>query len=167
MAIHGRMQIKRGSPKYTYLVSACLAGIRCTCDGGHKLAKKIERLAEDGQALSVCPELLGGLGIPRPSCEILGGDGTDVLNGRAKVITHSGRDISRTLIKGAARALGLAKKYGIKKAVLKSKSPSCGAGRIYDGSFSGRLKKGDGVTTALFRINRIAVFTEKDKGYAQ
>ena len=162
------MAIRRNkkTATYTYLVSACLAGIRCTYNGSHKLTRKIRRLAEEARALPVCPELLGGSSIPRPSCEIRGGDGQDVLEGRAKVVTHSGKNISRILIKGAARTLGLAKKYGIKKAVLKSKSPSCGAGRIYDGSFSGRLKKGDGVTAALLRRNRIAVFTEKDKGYA-
>lgn len=165
MAIRRNRKNKRDRPAYAYLVSACLAGIRCTYNGGHKLTRKIRRLTEEAQALPVCPELLGGSGIPRSSCEILGGDGRDVLEGRAKVVTHSGEDVSRMLIKGAVRTLGLAKKYRIKKAVLKSKSPSCGAGRIYDGSFSCHLKKGDGVTAALLRRNGIAIFTEKDKGY--
>lgn len=166
MAIRRNRKTKRDAPTYTYLVSACLAGIRCTYNGGHKLTRKIRRLAEEAQALPVCPELLGGSSIPRPSSEIRGGDGQDVLKGRAKVVTHSGKDISRVFIKGAARTLGLAKKYGIRKAVLKSKSPSCGVGRIYDGTFSRRLKKGDGVTAALLRRNKIAVFTEKAKSYA-
>jgi uncharacterized protein YbbK (DUF523 family) len=167
MAIRRNKKTKRDTQAYAYLVSACLAGIRCTYKGGHKLERKILRLVEESKALPVCPELLGGSGIPRPNCEIKDGDGEDVLDGRAKVITRSGRDISKILIKGAKRTLGIAKKYGIKKAVLKSKSPSCGCARIYDGTFSRRLKKGDGVTAALLRRNRISVFTEKDKNYAK
>ena len=166
MAIRKNRIIKHDAPTYTYLVSACLAGMNCTYNGGHKRTEKICQLVEDGRALPVCPELLGGSSVPRPSCEIRGGDGHDVLDGRAKVVTHLGKNISSVLIKGASRTLELAKKYKTKMAVLKSKSPSCGAGRIYDGSFSSRLKKGDGVTAALLRRNKIAVFTEKDKSYA-
>lgn len=166
MAIRRKRKARRNSPKYDFIVSACLAGICCTYGGGHKLKVKIRRLVEDARALPVCPEILGGSGIPRPSSEIMGGDGLDVLEGRAKVLTRSGKDVSGVFIKGAIRTLGLAKKYRIKKAVLKSKSPSCGAGRIYDGSFSFRIKEGDGVTAALLRRNEIALFTEKDKGYA-
>jgi len=153
-------------PKYNYLVSACLAGIRCTYNANHKLKKKIQRLTEDGMAIAICPEILGGSKVPRRVCEIQGGDGYDVLDGSAKAIECSGRNISKVLIKGARRALGAAKRYGITKAILKSKSPSCGCGRIYDGTFTRRLIKGDGVTTALLRRNGISIFTEKDEDYA-
>ena len=153
-------------PKDNYLVSACLAGIRCTYNANHKLKKKIQRLTEDGMAMPICPEILGGSKVPRRVCEIQGGDGYDVLDGSAKVIECSGRNISKVLIKGARRALRVAKRYGITKAILKSKSPSCGCGRIYDGTFTRRLIKGDGVTTALLRRNGISVFTEKDRDHA-
>lgn len=162
MAIRRKDRVKRGAPEYAYLVSACLAGIRCTYDGRHKLRKKVRRLVKEGRALPVCPELLGGSKVPRPSCEIRGGDGADVLDGCAKVMTRSGRNISKILVKGAKRALAIAKRYGIDKAILKSNSPSCGAGHIYNGSFAGRLVKGDGVTAALLGRNGMTVFSEKD-----
>lgn len=150
-------------PSYKYLVSACLAGIRCTYNGNDKLDRRIRLLVGQGKALPVCPEVLGGSNVPRPCCEIRGGDGAGVLDGFAKAVTGSGRDISRVLTGGAARTLAIAKRYGIRNAILKSKSPSCGVGRIYDGSFTGRLVKGDGVTAALLRRSGVNVITEKGK----
>lgn len=115
-----------------------------------------------GIALPVCPEVLGGAPVPRPPCELGGGTGAAILAGTARACTASGSDVTKILIEGARRTLQLAVKYGIKKAILKSKSPSCGKGEIYDGTFSRSLRRGDGVTTALLKRHRIKIYTEKD-----
>jgi len=141
------------------MVSACLAGIDCTYTGKNKLKPSIKKMVDDGIAIPVCPEAMGGMGIPRENSEIVGGDGSDVLKGRARVITISGRDVTKTYIRGARAALSIARIYGIKKAVLKSKSPACGAGRIYDGSFTKKLKKGSGVTASLLCQKGIKVYS--------
>jgi uncharacterized protein YbbK (DUF523 family) len=151
----------KARPSYKLLVSACLAGIDCTYKGRNNLRKNIKRLVDAGRALPICPEVLGGSAIPRPQCEILGGDGASVLDGSAKVVTRSGRDVTRLLVTGARKTLRLAKKYAIKKAILKANSPSCGCGRIYDGTFTRRLIKGSGVTAALLGRNGIKMRTEK------
>ena len=156
----------RKNPSYIFLVSACLAGINCTYKGKNKLDRRVRKLTDQGLALPVCPEMMGGSPAPRQACEIVGGDGADVLDKKARVVTPSGQDISRMVLKGAREALRTAQRCGIKKAILKSKSPSCGCGHIYDGTFSRRLRKGDGVTAALLRRNHIRVYTEKDKTYA-
>ncbi|MBE3085062.1 MAG: DUF523 domain-containing protein, partial [Bacteroidetes bacterium] len=102
--------------------------------------------------IPVCPEQLGGLSTPREPSEQNGG----------KVITISGVDVTRSFITGAEQVLILAQIYGIKEAILKQESPSCGCGRIYDGTFSNRLIQGDGVTTILLKKNKIKVITEQD-----
>ena len=140
--------------------------MNCTYNGKNKLKKRVKKLVDSFIALPVCPEILGGSPVPRVTCEISGGGGNDVLDGTAKVITPSGRDISKKMILGARKTLLLARRYGIRKAILKSKSPSCGYGRIYDGSFRRVLKKGDGVTAALLRRNKIKIYSEKDRYYA-
>lgn len=116
--------------------------------------------------ITVCPEILGGLGIPRENSEIAGGDGTDVLTGDAAVITISGRDVTKNFVKGANAALSIAKKYRVRKAILKSKSPACGSGKIYDGTFCGRLKAGKGVLASLLIRNGIRVYTENGYKHA-
>lgn len=146
-----------------FIVSACLAGIDCTYNGKNKLNRRVERLVKTGVALPVCPELLGGSKTPRSPCEITGGDGNDVLNKKARVVTRSGSDITKILLRGGRRALKIAGDHGIKDAILKSKSPSCGHGKIYDGTFHKKLIKGDGVTTALFIKHGIRVFNEKGR----
>ena len=143
------------------MVSACLAGIRCSFDGKNRLNKYAKRLHMHGDALAVCPEVLGSLPVPRQRSEITGGSGKDVLDNKARVITLKGTDVTGNFIKGARSALKLAKKHKIKKAILKSKSPSCGPGVIYDGTFSGILKKGDGVLAAVLRQNKIMIYDEK------
>lgn len=117
----------------------------------------------EGRAVALCPEILGGLGVPRESAEIVGGDGADVLRKKAKVITASGRDCSGRFVKGARKALEYALERGIKKAILKSNSPSCGRGRIYDGTFKKILKRGNGVCAALLLRHGIRVLTERDR----
>ncbi len=133
------------------LVSACLAGKNCSWDGNNRLDPKIKDLVDKNQAVAVCPEVLGGRPIPRTKTEIKGGEGQDVLSGKAKVFDENGKDVTLEFLKGAAAALDVVKKFNVKEAILKSKSPSCGVGEIYDGSFKSNLIKGDGVTTALLK----------------
>ena len=133
------------------LVSACLAGIPCRYDGGSSPVPEIQRLVAEGHAVAICPEVAGGLPIPRLPAEIQGGDGQDVLEGRAKVVRQDGVDITEAFIKGAHQALSLARKIGAKRAILKARSPSCGVTFIHDGSFTGALREGMGVTAALLK----------------
>jgi len=145
------------------LVSACLLGIECAWDGkGRYKNKKVIELLKNEILIPVCPEQLGGLRTPRVLQEIQKGTGDDVLDGKSKVKNKAGEDVTRQFIKGARQALKIAKQYGITEFIAKSKSPSCGCGLIYDGSFSGKLIKGEGVTTALFKRNGIKVITEDD-----
>ncbi|MDD5495545.1 MAG: DUF523 domain-containing protein [Candidatus Omnitrophica bacterium] len=157
---HPRTHLKKDH-RNKFIVSACLAGLRCTCKGESRPAKRIMALVRSGKAMSACPEMLGGLGVPRDESEIVLGDGSDVLQKRAKVLTIAGKDVTENFVKGAGAFLELAKTHKITNAILKSRSPSCGIGTIYDGSFSHSLKTGDGVTAALLRMHGIKLFTEK------
>lgn len=133
------------------LVSACLAGIPCRYDGSSSPDPEIQGLVARGMAIPICPEVAGGLPTPRPPAEISGGDGRDVLEGKARVIRRDGTDVTQAFLDGAFKALSLAQKLGAKKAILKALSPSCGVKYIYDGSFTGTLREGMGVTAALLR----------------
>ena len=133
------------------LVSACLAGINCAWDGKNRLNKEIKKLVDDKLAIPVCPEVLGGRGIPRSRTEIKGGNGEAVLDRKAKVFDEHKKDVTDEFLKGAYIVLQTAKKHNIKKAILKSKSPSCGVGSVYDGSFRDNLVRGDGVSAALLK----------------
>lgn len=144
------------------LVSACLAGCECRFDGSSNETSKVARLVAEGNAVLVCPEEDGGLPTPRAPAEIVGGDGHDVLAGRARVITRDGRDVTAAYVAGAERALEVARAAGATKAILKAHSPSCGKGAIYDGSFTRTPIAGDGVTAALLSAHGIEVATEKD-----
>ncbi len=154
-------------PSCAFIVSACLAGVNCTYRGKNKLKNKLKTLVAEHRAIAVCPEVMGGLGIPRENSEIQGGAGAEVLTGKAVVLTRSGKDVSANYVRGSRRILAIARKYGLRKAILKSKSPACGRGMIYDGTFSRTLKKGDGVLAALLRKNRIIVYTELDLAHAK
>lgn len=149
-------------PVEKYIVSACLAGLKVRYDGTDKLSRKVRALVESGQAIICCPEQTGGLPTPRTPAEIFGGDGHDVLAGRAVVIDKYGHDVTAQFIKGAHECLEVARLFGATKAILKARSPSCGSGAIYDGSFSGTIEAGDGVTTALLKENGIDVLTEEE-----
>ncbi len=144
------------------LVSGCLSGNNGFYNGSVKACERIKRLVLENKAIPICPELLGGLSIPRERCEIKGGSGMDVLSGKCKVVTEFGKDVTENFVSGAESALALAKKYGATKAILKSRSPACGCGEIYDGFFQGRTLKGDGVACALLKKNGIEVMTDKD-----
>lgn len=142
------------------LVSACLAGRACRFDASAGYDDDVARLVAEGRAVLVCPEVDGGLGTPRPPAEIRGGDGHDVLDGRARVVTEQGEDVTEQYLEGARRALLRARQMGATRAILKARSPSCGTGAIYDGSFSRALVTGDGVTAALLQRAGIEVVTE-------
>jgi len=146
------------------LVSACLVGERVRYNGivknfeSHVLASWNRR----GWVVAICPEVAGGLSVPRPSSEISGSDGNQVLNGHKKVINIKGQDVTKYFLDGAQKALELASLLGIRLAILKEGSPSCGSNYIYDGSFSGIKKPGRGVTAALLEENGIRVFSERE-----
>lgn len=148
--------------KVPVLVSACLAGRACRYDGGANPDDEVGRLVAEGRAVLVCPEELGGLGTPRPAAEIQGGDGADVLDGRARVVTQAGIDVTEEYLAGAHIALDRARSAGVTTAILKARSPSCGNGCIYDGTFMRSAVPGDGVTAALLRRQGIEVLSEED-----
>lgn len=142
------------------IVSACLGGVNCKYNGGNNHNPEILELVKRGEAILICPEQLGGCPTPRSAAEVYGGTGKDVLLGKAKVINKDGKDVTDEFIKGAKEALKIAQGYGAKTAILKSGSPSCGKGRICDGSFSGKKIEGNGVTAEIFLENGIEVSTE-------
>jgi uncharacterized protein YbbK (DUF523 family) len=123
------------------IVSACLCGINCKYNGDNNRHEEFVKELRDGQVLPLCPEQLGGLPTPRGACEIKGGSGEDV---------------------GAQECLAIMRLAGVDEAVLQRRSPSCGAGKIYNGSFSGRLIEGDGVTAALLKKYGIKVWNDED-----
>jgi len=145
-----------------YLVSACLLGLPTRYDGGCCPIPRLIHLAARGLAIPFCPEVAGGLSIPRFPAEIVGGDGQVVLDGRARVLTIDGQDVTRAFLIGAQQALEIAQRLGIRQAVLKDESPSCGCHHIYDGTFSGHLVSGQGVTVALLQRNGVTVLSEED-----
>ncbi|MCA0985701.1 DUF523 domain-containing protein [Guptibacillus algicola] len=143
------------------LVSSCLAGLKVRYDGQHSLNDKIRKLVEENKAISICPELLGGFSTPREPCEIIGGDGEDVLNGKARVNEKSGRDVTDLYLKGAYTTLDKAIEMGATIVVLKENSPSCGSSMIYNGEFTGSRVQGNGVTSALLKRNGLRVISEE------
>ncbi|MGP7818865.1 DUF523 domain-containing protein [Niallia sp. 01092] len=147
------------------VVSSCLAGLMVRYNGTHSLHHKVQQLINEKKAIAVCPELLGGFNTPREPAEIVGGDGADVLAGKAKVLELSGADVTETYIDGAYKTLKIVKELGASIVVLKENSPSCGSAFIYNGDFKGRKIKGMGVTTALLRQNGIQVISEEELSY--
>ena len=145
------------------LISACLLGIKCAWDGQdiHRSNKAIE-LSNSEILVPVCPEQLGGLKTPRAAQEIQEGTGEDVLDGKREVLNMGREDVTKEFIRGAEETLKIAKLFHIEEFIGKSRSPSCGCGQIYDGTFSRQMIDGDGVTTALLKRNGIRVITEED-----
>lgn len=130
-----------------YLVSACLLGENCKYNGGNNLNEKLLRSLEGCDIISICPELMGGLSTPRAPGEIVDG----------VVRNEDGTSVDEEYRKGAELALELALREGVTKAILQSRSPSCGASQIYDGTFSGKLIPGMGVCAAKLADNGIEV----------
>ncbi|MCR8641062.1 DUF523 domain-containing protein [Paenibacillus sp. N1-5-1-14] len=143
------------------LVSSCLAGLEVRYNGTHCLHDTIRELIEENQVITVCPELLGGFTTPREPAEIVGGNGEDVLDGKAKVIEKSGADVTELYVNGAYVTLKKAQDVEATVVVLKEYSPSCGSSMIYNGEFIGKKMVGVGVTTALLRRNGIEVISEE------
>lgn len=147
------------SPKV--LVSRCLLGHRVRYDGG--ASGPYAQLAQwqaEGRVIALCPEVAGGLPTPRAAAEIPGGQGVEVLAGKAAVITTEGEDVTEAFVSGARQALALVERHGIRLAILKANSPSCGNRLTYDGSFSGVKVEGQGVTAALLTRAGVQVFSE-------
>lgn len=140
-----------------------MAGWACRFDGRAKTHDGVVEQVDAGDAVPVCPEMAGGLGSPRRPAEIVGGDGEDVLDGRARVVDDRGRDVTDAVLAGAYQALAVAQAEGVTEAVLKDGSPSCGSQEVYDGSFTGTRRPGEGVTAALLRRHGVAVVSEHDE----
>lgn len=146
--------------KPLFIISGCLAGANCNYKGLPSSNTSFNKLAANGMAIGLCPEVLGGLDIPRDTAEIKSGNGRDVINGKARVITRKGRDVTANYISGARAVLIAAQQLGIKRAILKENSPACGSSFIYDGTFGGKIKRGAGVLTALLREAGLTVYSE-------
>jgi len=134
------------------LCSACLLGVKCRYDGKSKPNDKVLDLIGKENLIPMCPEQLGGLATPREPAQRRGD----------KVITETGKDVTSYFQDGAEQVLKLDKIFGVKKAILKQRSPSCGCGQIYDGTFSKTIIEGNGVTATLLKSNGIIVITEED-----
>jgi uncharacterized protein YbbK (DUF523 family) len=144
------------------IISACLLGVKCRWNGEDNRNDKALDLIKQEILVPVCPEQLGGLSTPRPRQEIQGGTGKDVLEKRARVINEEGDDVTEQFIKGAEETLKIARLYQVKEFIGKSLSPSCSGSKIYDGTFSGKLLKGRGITAELLIRNGIKIREEED-----
>ena len=144
------------------LVSGCLGGADCYYRGGNRAIPRLKRLVDEKKAIAVCPEVLGGLPVPREEAQIAGAAGADVLAGNAGVVALSGRDLTDNFVRGAIRAREIALREKADLAILKARSPSCGKGAIYDGTFSGRLREGNGLFAELLIREGVKVLTEEE-----
>ena len=129
------------------LVSACLLGVKCRYDGTGVDIEGLREAFPNDNLIAVCPEVIGGLSTPRTPAERIGD----------KIITKTGEDVTKAYMQGANEVLKLAKDKNCSLAILKERSPSCGCGKIYDGTFTGKLIEGNGVTTELLLENGIIV----------
>lgn len=134
------------------LVSSCLLGCKCRYDGREQKVNISNFISEDFCLIPFCPEQAGGLPTPRIPCEIVGD----------KIINKNGEDKTNEFVKGANEALNLCKLFNIKYAILKSRSPSCGFGKIYDGTFSNNLITGNGITANLLNNKGIKIYNENN-----
>lgn len=135
-----------------FVVSACLAGKACRYDGTSSPCARVMELVAQGKALPLCPEMLGGLPCPRPPCE----------NAKGRIVDKQGKDYSAAFVRGAEEALAQARAYGARAAILKSRSPSCGFGQIYDGTFSKSLTQGQGLWASLLQQDGIDLYSEEN-----
>ena len=147
------------------LVSMCVLGHPVRYNGSAKTAahEMLERWQREGRLVPVCPELAGGLSVPRPPAEIANGEaGQRVLAGAARIVDVHGTDVTAQFVDGAQTALALAHAHDCRFAILADGSPSCGSSFIYDGSFTGRRHAGAGITAALLRDHGIEVFADTE-----
>lgn len=143
-------------------ISACLGGIACRYDGQSNTIPELRQLVDDGLAIMICPEVLGGLPVPRRPAEIQKGDGFDVWRNQSRVVDTDGEDVTELFKQGAVKAYNEIEKLQISGLILKERSPSCGSGLIYDGSFSGNRIAGVGVATAYFIQQGLKVYSEEN-----
>ena len=134
------------------IVSACLVGVNCRYNGKDFSNKKALELFRQGRALPICPEMLGGLLAPRMPAEIVAG----------KILSSDGSDLTDDYLRGARIAADIVHVAGCRSAILKAKSPTCGYGKIYDGTFSGKVIDGDGVFAAMLREQNVAVYSDEN-----
>lgn len=134
------------------LVSSCLLGIKCRYDGNCATNEKVLKLKEKYNLIPICPELLGGLPVPRDCCELIDN----------KVITNKGIDVTKQFKSGADYALQIAKRGHCEYAILKQNSPSCGFGKVYDGTFSGNIVEGKGIAAKLFEENGLKIISDDE-----
>ncbi len=134
------------------LISACLLGVECRYDGGAQTIPRLRELLERYQLIPICPEQLGGLPTPRTPCERRDG----------RVYTRDGADVTDAFVKGATQACRIAVLYGARLALLKARSPSCGHGEIYDGSFTGRRVPGSGLAAHGLEALGVTIYNEDD-----
>ena len=142
------------------LVSACLLGEKVRYDGGHSRVDALKRWYEQGRIISLCPEVAGGLPIPRPAAEIEGGDSDRVLRGRGFIRRRDGQDVTDAFMDGAECTLALCFEYHIHIAILKEGSPSCAVNLVNNGDFSGTKMDGMGITARLLSQHGVFVFSE-------
>lgn len=136
------------------LVSACLMGVGCRYDGKSNQLPQLEQLMKQHTCIPVCPEIFGGLPTPRVPAERQG----------SKIMTQDGQDVTQQFVRGTAEVLRLADLYHCKAALLKERSPSCGSGQIYDGTFTKTLTEGDGLTAEMLKRKGISVYGESQIG---
>ena len=136
------------------LISACLLGINCRYDGSNCRNEKIVKMLKNHVLIPVCPEILGGMETPRKPCE------AKTTEGKKRVYNNEGIDFTGKFLKGAEETLKIAKMMGIRKAILKENSPSCGVCFVYDGNFSGKLTEGKGITAEKLEKNGIKLYSE-------
>lgn len=144
------------------LISACLLGVKCRWDREDSPNDRALELMRKEILIPVCPEQLGGLSTPRARQEIQGGTGKDVLEKRTKVFNTNGDDVTEPFVKGAEETLAIACLYQAEEFIGKSHSPSCSCSKIYDGTFSGKLRNGRGVTAEFLLRNGIKIRAEED-----
>jgi uncharacterized protein YbbK (DUF523 family) len=141
--------------KRPVIISACLVGAKTRYNGRNAFSfEAMSRVDRERNFIAVCPEVFGGLGVPRPRAEIISGDGVDVLEGRAAVVNENRADVTEAFVRGARETLKMARLVGATKAILKEKSPSCGLNLI---SRSGEAVAGTGVLAALLRSEGIKI----------
>ena len=145
------------------LISACLLGNPVRYDGtdlflDHPLIKK---WLDQGRLIAVCPEVEGGMSVPRAPAEIMDGDGKSVLGGKSRVMDSEGVDVTTSFIKGALKTLKMALDNDCVAAILTEHSPSCGSNKVYDGTFTKTKRDGVGVTTSMLEQNHIPVFNQE------
>jgi uncharacterized protein YbbK (DUF523 family) len=134
-----------------FIVSACLAGVNCRYDGGNNLCAEVAGLVKSRKAIPICPEQLGGLCTPRNPCEIIDD----------RVFDFRGNDLTDSFAKGVAESVKIAGMFGCTGAILKQRSPSCGFGQIYDGTFSRKLIRGNGLLARELFKKGLTIFTEE------